>query len=46
MKKMNNVRYSDSDLQEFKKIILAKMEIAKEDLELQRSAFRNVSGHG
>ena len=43
---MISSRYSDSDLLEFKKIILARMERAKEDLELQKKAFRNDSDNG
>jgi RNA polymerase-binding transcription factor DksA len=46
MENLTNIRYSDSDLQEFKRIILAKMEIAKEDLEILKSSFRNDFGNG
>ncbi|TCP24975.1 TraR/DksA family transcriptional regulator [Tenacibaculum skagerrakense] len=40
------VRYSDSDLQEFKEIILKKMQRAEEDLELLRSSYKNGSDNG
>lgn len=36
--------YSDEELQEFKEIILAKLEEAKRDLELLTEAFSNVGG--
>ena len=39
-----NNAYSDEELQEFKKIILAKIEEAKRDLELLTEAFSNDSG--
>ena len=35
------MRYSDADLAEFKEIILAKMDKAKIDLELIKSAYMN-----
>ncbi|MDY0781010.1 TraR/DksA family transcriptional regulator [Tenacibaculum sp. IB213877] len=40
------VRYSDSDLQEFKEIILKKIERAEEDLELLQSTYKNGSDNG
>lgn len=40
------VRYSDSDLQEFKEIILKKMDRAVNDLELLRSSYKNGSDNG
>src|SRR5210317_378990 len=46
MENLTNTRYSESDLQEFKRIILAKMEIAKEDLAILKSSFRNDLGNG
>ncbi|GAA0713270.1 TraR/DksA family transcriptional regulator [Aquimarina litoralis] len=40
------VRYSDSDLAMFKEIIVEKMEKAKKDLELLRSAYKNDGNNG
>ncbi|KZS39793.1 molecular chaperone DnaK [Aquimarina aggregata] len=40
------VRYSDSDLENFKKIIVKKMEKAQNDLELLRSAYKNDGNNG
>ncbi|BCY27712.1 TraR/DksA family transcriptional regulator [Flavobacterium okayamense] len=40
------LRYSDSDLAEFKELILAKMEKAKADLELIKSAYMNDLNNG
>ncbi|AXT62093.1 TraR/DksA family transcriptional regulator [Aquimarina sp. AD10] len=40
------VRYSDSDLENFKKIIVEKMEKAQNDLELLRSAYKNDGNNG
>ncbi|WP_299622260.1 TraR/DksA C4-type zinc finger protein [uncultured Tenacibaculum sp.] len=40
------VRYSDSDLQEFKEIIQNKMKSAEEDLELLKSSYENGAGNG
>jgi|UniRef100_UPI004047ADE2 DnaK suppressor protein len=37
----NKIRYSDSDLQEFKDIILKKMARAEEDLALLESSYKN-----
>lgn len=39
-------RYSDTDLGEFKDIILKKIEHAEEDLGLIKSAFKNDSNNG
>ncbi len=39
-------RYSDQELAEFKEIILAKMEKAKADLELIKSAYMNDLNNG
>ena len=40
------VRYSDGDLQEFKEIILSKIEKAEEDLELLQASYKNGSDNG
>lgn len=40
------VRYSDSDLQEFKDIILNKIKRADEDLELLKSSYKNGADNG
>lgn len=40
------MRYSDADLAEFKEIILQKMEKAKVDLELIKSAYMNDLNNG
>lgn len=37
----NTVRYSDTELQEFKKLIEQKIEQAQKDLELLRNAYQN-----
>jgi RNA polymerase-binding transcription factor DksA len=42
----NKVKYSDKELQEFKEIILKKIETAQEDLVLIRSAYMNDSNNG
>jgi len=39
-------RYSDSDLAEFKELILNKIKYAEEDLALIKSAFKNDSNNG
>lgn len=39
-------RYSDAELQEFKQIILAKLEEAKNDLELLNSSISHKDDHG
>ncbi len=41
-----NIRYSDSDLEEFKTIILKKIKHAKEDLLLIQSSYKNGSDNG
>jgi RNA polymerase-binding transcription factor DksA len=41
-----SVRYNDSDLAEFKTIILDKIEKSKHDLELIKSAYMNDLGNG
>lgn len=41
-----NVRYSDADLAEFKELILAKLDKAKNDLELIKSAYLNDLNNG
>lgn len=40
------IRYSDSDLQEFKEIILKKIEHSEEDLKLIQSSYKNGSDNG
>ena len=40
------VRYSDSDLREFKEIIQKKIERAEEDLELLKSSYKNGADNG
>ncbi|WP_435255632.1 TraR/DksA family transcriptional regulator [Tenacibaculum sp. A30] len=40
------IRYSDSDLQEFKEIILKKIEKAEEDLKLLQASYKNGSDNG
>ncbi|HET8887060.1 MAG TPA: TraR/DksA C4-type zinc finger protein [Salinimicrobium sp.] len=40
------VRYSDADLAEFKELIQAKIEKAKEQLELYKSAYMNDGNNG
>ncbi|WP_067145588.1 TraR/DksA family transcriptional regulator [Pseudotamlana agarivorans] len=42
----DNVRYSDADLAEFKALITEKIEKAKYDLELIKSAYMNDSTNG
>jgi RNA polymerase-binding transcription factor DksA len=42
----NKIKYSDEELKEFKEIILRKIETAKEDLALIRSAYMNGSNNG
>jgi len=41
-----NVRYSDTELAEFKELILAKLDKAKNDLELIKSAYLNDLNNG
>ena len=40
------VRYSDEELLEFKKIIVAKLEKAREDLKMLMDAYTNEDEHG
>jgi RNA polymerase-binding transcription factor DksA len=40
------VRYSDEELQEFKEVILAKLEKAREDLKMLMDAYTNQDEHG
>ena len=42
----NKVKYTDKELQEFKDIILKKIDIANEDLTLIRSAYMNDRNNG
>ncbi|MDY7395991.1 TraR/DksA C4-type zinc finger protein [Aureibaculum sp. 2210JD6-5] len=42
----NKEKYSDAELQEFKEIILKKIENAEEDLRLIKSAYKNDSNNG
>jgi DnaK suppressor protein len=42
----SKVKYTESELQEFKVIILKKIETAKEDLALIRSSYMNDSNNG
>ena len=42
----NTIRYSDKDLEEFKAIILEKLQVATEDLVLIKSAYKNGSDNG
>lgn len=42
----DSVRYPDADLAEFKELILAKIEKAKHDLELIKSAYMNDHNNG
>ena len=46
MSKDVNIRYSDSDLAEFKKLINEKIDKAKHDLELIKSAYMNDHNNG
>ncbi|MBA6157163.1 TraR/DksA family transcriptional regulator [Tenacibaculum sp. S7007] len=40
------IRYSDDDLQEFKEIILKKIEHAEEDLRLLQASYKNGADNG
>lgn len=42
----DKTRYSDNELQEFKEIILAKLEEAKKDLELLKASMSHADDHG
>ncbi len=46
MSEDTNVRYSDSDLAEFKELIKEKIQKAQNDLELIRSAYMNDHNNG
>ena len=46
MKKSVSKRYSDSELEKFKKIILKKMESAQNDLKLLKDSYSNASSNG
>ena len=46
MAKDVTVRYSDSDLQEFKENILAKIERAEKDIEILKSSYKNGANNG
>ena len=46
MKKGVSKRYSDSELDRFKKIILKKIEIANNDLQLLKDSYSNASSNG
>ena len=46
MSKDVNIRYSDSDLATFKKLINEKIDKAKHDLELIKSAYMNDHNNG
>lgn len=41
-----NLRYSDTDLEEFRTLILEKIEKAERDLELIKSAYMNDHNNG
>lgn len=45
-KEQNKTKYSDVELEEFKQIILAKLEKAREDFNLLTEAYSNNSEHG
>ena len=46
MKKSISKRYSDSELEKFKKIILKKIDSAEADLSLLRDSYSNASSNG
>mgnify|MGYP001210136304 FL=1 len=46
MNQETNARYNDTDLEEFKQLILEKIENAQKQLHLIESAFRNDSDNG
>ena len=46
MKKGVSKRYSDTELEKFKKIILQKIEIAEKDLSLLKDSYSNASSNG
>ncbi|MBL31202.1 MAG: molecular chaperone DnaK [Flavobacteriales bacterium] len=46
MKKSVSKRYSDTELERFKKIILKKIDSAEEDLRLLKDSYSNASSNG
>ena len=46
MKKSVSKRYSDTELERFKKIILKKIKVAENDLSLLRDSYSNASSNG
>jgi DnaK suppressor protein len=46
MKKSVSKRYSDTELEKFKKIILKKIEVAENELSLLRDSYSNASSNG
>ena len=42
----DKMRFSDEELEEFKQIILSKLEKAREDLKMLTEAYTNEDGHG
>jgi len=46
MKKSVSKRYSDTELEKFRKIILKKIEVAEKDLSLLRDSYSNASSNG
>ena len=46
MKKSVSKRYSDTELEKFKKIILKKISVAEKDLSLLRDSYSNASSNG
>ncbi len=44
--KLTKTRYSDEELQEFKEIILKKLEKARNDLKMLTEAYTNMNEHG
>ena len=46
MKKSVSKRYSDTELEKFKKIILKKIGVAEKDLSLLRDSYSNASSNG
>ena len=46
MKKSVSKRYSDTELERFKKIILKKIDSAEEDLKLLKDSYSNASSNG
>ena len=46
MKKSVSKRYSDAELERFKKIILKKIESAQQDLRLLKDSYSNASSNG